>query len=168
MSNCSECASLCCIAPKISTPKSWQGRLPWKVIKWVNARCEHLLDSWECGIYNARGFNYDHCTRYDCKDFGPILTKYLRIHDLTLPDGTLKEDGFSLFRRLNGALQLSQISHGQNTDLTDALSYFQEFGEWPDWLMNDNYIKYLEGKCENPRFTPILGRRKIWKIFRKP
>lgn len=166
MPNCSECASLCCIAPEISTPSSWQGRLPGRVIKWVNARCEHLLGCWECSIYNSRGYNYESCRYYDCKDFGPILTWYLKSHDLIFPDGTLKEDGMSLFLRLNGALQLSQISHGQNTDLTDALMYFQESGTWPGWILDENYIKFIKGTCPSPRVAK-KPQGKIWQIFRK-
>jgi hypothetical protein len=94
------------------------------------------------------------------------LTWYLKSHDLIFPDGTLKEDGMSLFLRLNGALQLSQISHGQNTDLTDALMYFQESGTWPGWILDENYIKFIKGTCPSPRVAK-KPQGKIWQIFRK-
>jgi hypothetical protein len=53
MTNCTECANLCCIAPKISKPDEDQGRIPGELIKEINTACSNLCDS-GCGIYANR------------------------------------------------------------------------------------------------------------------
>jgi hypothetical protein len=36
-----------------------------------------------------------------------------------------------------------QINSIYNKDLDDALSYFREQGEWPDWMLSEEYYDYL-------------------------
>ena len=147
MSNCAECASLCCIAPEIRSPDLYQGRAPWKVIKILGAPCENLCWS-QCSIYDSRWTNRTACIGYDCKDFGPVLTGYLKREWLFEQNGTLKPYWMKLFILLNWMLRLSSPL---NKDLEDALSFFNTEHKWPQWMLTQDYYDYL--------FTPWILRK---------
>jgi hypothetical protein len=140
MTNCKECASLCCIAPSISRPDENQWRVLGNIIKEVNTRCEKLCTDGSCAIHDSRGAKYENCIRYDCDWFGPELTKYIREYSLFEADGTLNPEALRIFSILNRMIQIRSIF---NRDLADALNEFREKNDWPVWMLTEEYWDYL-------------------------
>lgn len=138
--DCSKCASLCCIAPTIITGSENQWRWVRRVVKEVNERCTHLSQAGSCTIHSHRTWPLSVCSIYTCKWFWPLLTEYLEKNGNLKSDGTLDEVGMRLFSLLNAMLQLS---NWWTTDLHDALEYYKEHKSWPDWMLSDDYWKYL-------------------------
>ncbi|MBP9779796.1 hypothetical protein KBD33_04215 [Candidatus Gracilibacteria bacterium] len=98
------------------------------------------------------------CVGYNCKLFGPPLTQYLRENKLIdNPDGTLKQEGFDLFCILN-QLMIRTFHGSKDSELQDALLYYNENKTWPNWLTDKAYQDYIYGRKifqKNPRLTII-------------
>ena len=155
MTDCSKCASLCCIAPSISTPDRNQWRISGVVIKSINKRCEHICSTW-CGIYGSRWIDRTACTQFDCKWFWPVLTQYLRENNGFTEKETLTEEGMRLFILLNWMLQKT-FYWSKDSDLSDAISHFDTNKEWPEWMLKSEYRKFIIEprllSTPNPRFS---------------
>lgn len=165
--NCSDCASLCCIAPRITTERMNQGRGPVHIMKEHNTRCLYLTDIWNCSIHSSRPISLNACVLYTCKWFWPLLTEHLRDGNHLRDDGTLDEYWLRLYRILDGMLLLSFWT----PDFQDAIDYYKNHKTWPEWMLTLEYWDYLFWRWlirTNPRKKSTEAaeslRRKVIRI----